>query len=197
MLFSKIVCKYLSIIIAVGTLTGMVSMRAQAEGFSGVLGSSTHLPAVPEYRIDPDWNLFYCPPPCQIGGRCLCAAYLVPGVDDRFMVRLDVVDHDKDGVVSPEEAASNVERRFYEMDIDSDNAVRFEEYRAFHAGSQTALGCESPSQKAIESRFKEEDKNNDGRLTKAEAMTAGKNLFEKSDINGDGKVDSFEFRAYR
>jgi EF hand len=180
MSFSKSVDKYLSITVAVGALIGMAPVYAQLHII--------------------DFNK-YCKPGCSVGGRCVCyealvPSYLVPEMADRFVMRRGTVDNDKDGVVSPEEAASDVERSFYESDVNSDNVISFEERRAFHASSNVQ-GCDLPCQKTLESRFKEEDKDHDGQLTKTEYMMVGKTLFEKSDINGDGKVDSFEFRAYR
>jgi len=106
---------------------------------------------------------------------------------------MQMMDSNKDGMISPAEHAAGARRMFQEMDADHDGKVTAAEMDAMHAQMKPA-DTSGPSMSSAE-KIKTIDKDNDGVLTAAEHEAGSREMFAKMDANGDGSVSADELRA--
>jgi Ca2+-binding EF-hand superfamily protein len=112
--------------------------------------------------------------------------------------RMALVDSNRDGLVSADESAAWHEGVFAAFDSDDDEMVTREEYLAGHMGPGYGAGPRAAqTAPRKEARFKEMDKNGDGKLTLDEFLGYAAARFKLADADGDGKVTVWEFRAAR
>jgi len=118
---------------------------------------------------------------------------------------LKSLDTDGDGKLSKDEIAK-ASASLGALDKDGDGTITPRELGAGPGGPQVgSLGGAKPkgdeakrpgqNPEAIRQRFKEADKNNDGKLSKDEMPERMAPLFERLDQNNDSQVDSDELRA--
>lgn len=103
-----------------------------------------------------------------------------------MLERLKAADTNADGLISRSEAAAlpRLAERFDAIDANKDGQVSFEELRASRGKHRGHGG-----------HFKRVDTNNDGKVSKAEAISAAEAAFTRADANGDGFVTQEEMRA--
>ncbi|HSV28677.1 MAG TPA: EF-hand domain-containing protein [Candidatus Omnitrophota bacterium] len=107
-----------------------------------------------------------------------------PGPGGGRMPMMQQLDTDNDGSVSREEFMAGHQMRqqgYTAADTDKDGAISREEF--MQAGQQRR-----------EERFRELDRDNDGRLTQAEMSDRASAMFRAMDANQDGKLSQDEIR---
>ena len=103
----------------------------------------------------------------------------------RMLERLKAADTNADGLISRSEAAAlpRLAERFDAVDANRDGQVSFEELRA--ARGKHGHG----------GHFKRMDSDNDGKVSRAEALAAAEAAFSRADANQDGFVTAEEMKA--
>ena len=104
-----------------------------------------------------------------------------------LLERIKAADTNADGLLSRSEAAAlpRIAEHFDEIDANKDGQVSFEELRA-------AFGKHRHGD-----RFKRMDTDNDGKISRAEALAAAEAMFARADANKDGFVTPDELRGLR
>ena len=104
----------------------------------------------------------------------------------QMLERLKAADTNADGLLSRSEAAAlpRLAERFDAIDANKDGQVSFEELRAARGKHGRHGG-----------HFNRVDTDNDGKVSKAEALSAAEAMFARADANGDGFVTPEEMRA--
>jgi Ca2+-binding EF-hand superfamily protein len=102
----------------------------------------------------------------------------------RMLERLKAADANADGLISRSEAAAlpRLAERFEAIDANKDGQVSYEELRASRGHRHGR-------------HFKRMDTDNDGKVSRAEALSAAEAAFARADANGDGFVTQEEMRA--
>ena len=116
-----------------------------------------------------------------------------------MMGRMGAIDTNDDGVISDDEAASQVESVYIAMDTDDDGELTDEEYMSVRSGPGFGLNAERQKimQDNKKARFGEMDTDKNGKVSKAEFLAAGKARLAAADADKDGKVTPWEFRTLR
>ena len=99
----------------------------------------------------------------------------------------EMLDANKDGKVTKEEARSFRDSKFAEFDGDASGELSIEEY--------TALVNSFVAQH-IQKRFERQDKDGSGGLTKDEVVGRMAKMFDKLDQNDDGAIEKTELRKW-
>ncbi|WP_224404651.1 EF-hand domain-containing protein [Afifella sp. IM 167] len=107
--------------------------------------------------------------------------------------RLQQMDTNGDGVLSPDEAAGWQEMAFSAMDGDGDGKLTKTEFMSVSFGPGGGKGMRAASRKGA--RWADADMNGDGVVTMEEFKTSGAARFTAADFNKDGKVTVQEFWA--
>lgn len=116
----------------------------------------------------------------------------------RGFMMFGTIDQNEDGVITADEAAARWESVFAAMDSDGDGALTEDEYMGVRMGPGSGWGPHHEGrQESKRARFKTMDKDEDGKVTKAEFIDGGRAQFESADADKDGKVTPWEFRATR
>src|SRR5687767_8987585 len=104
----------------------------------------------------------------------------------KMLERLKAADTNADGLLSRSEAAAlpRLAERFDAIDANKDGLVSFEELRASRGKHGRPGG-----------HFNRVDTDNDGKVSKAEALAAAEAMFARADANADGFVTREEMRA--
>ncbi len=104
----------------------------------------------------------------------------------KMLERLKAADTNADGLISRSEAAAlpRLGERFDAIDANKDGQVSFEELRASRGKHGRHGG-----------HFKRVDTDNDGKVSKAEALSAAEAMFTRADANADGFVTREEMRS--
>ena len=113
----------------------------------------------------------------------ICSAQGIPATASG---RFDVLDRNRDGVVSKHEYSS--ESLFAAMDADRNNRLSATELEA-------ALGPQSDGGLSAADRIRIADSNSDGELTDEELRRAVEMRFVKLDSNHDDNVDLAELKS--
>ena len=106
---------------------------------------------------------------------------------------MQMMDSNKDGMISPAEHATGARQMFQKMDADHDGKVSAAEMDAMH--SQMKPADTSGSRMSSVEKIKAIDKDHDGVLTAAEHEAGSREMFARMDANGDGSVSADELRA--
>lgn len=116
-----------------------------------------------------------------------------------MMERFGAVDGNDDGVISDDEAASQVESVFLAMDGDEDDELTMEEFMSVRMGpgAQQNEERQKARQDRKKARFADMDADKSGKVSKVEFIAAGKARFAAADSDKDGKVTPWEFRAQK
>ena len=104
----------------------------------------------------------------------------------KMIERLKAADTNADGLISRSEAVAlpRIADRFDAIDANKDGQVSFEELRAARGKHGRHGG-----------HFNRVDTDNDGKVSKAEALAAAEALFTRADANADGFVTREEMGA--
>ncbi len=104
----------------------------------------------------------------------------------KMIERLKAADANADGLISRSEAAAlpRFASRFDAIDANMDGQVSFEELRASR-GKHRGHGR----------HFNRVDTDNDGKVSRVEALAAAEAMFTRADANADGFVTREEMRA--
>ncbi len=107
-----------------------------------------------------------------------------------MLERLKAADTNADGMISREEAKAlpRIAAHFDEIDANKDGQITMEELRAFHA---------SRHGEHAGAFMKRMDTDNDGKISKAEALAAAAARFDAADTNKDGFLTPDELKAAR
>lgn len=119
--------------------------------------------------------------------------------DAPWRVRFASLDENHDGFISRDELRSNASGVFDAMDGDGDGQLTLAEYKSVRMGAQRGLNParESMMQSRKVARFAPMDTNRDGKVSRAEFLTAhGEAMFARMDRDGDGRVTPLEFRRH-
>jgi Ca2+-binding EF-hand superfamily protein len=108
------------------------------------------------------------------------------GPDKLFKNR--VVDENKDGMVSAEEAAKHESARFESMDKNKDGALDADEMGLRAGGAKDDARANRRA-----AMFKAMDADGDGKVTKAEFDAHHAERFKKADKDGDGKIPAKDY----
>jgi hypothetical protein len=105
----------------------------------------------------------------------------------RMLERLKAADTNADGLISRAEAAAlpRLAERFDTIDANKDGQVSFEELRAARGNHRHGHG------------LKRMDTDQDGKVSRAEALAAAETMFARADANGDGFITQEEAAAVR
>lgn len=103
--------------------------------------------------------------------------------------RLRAADTNADGLLSRTEAAAlpRIAQRFDAIDANADGQVSFDELRGFRHKAR--------GEKRAERFLKRLDADNDGKVSKAEALAKATERFERADANKDGFITAEELPA--
>ena len=96
------------------------------------------------------------------------------------------VDRNSDDIIGSDEAASVWSQTFNELDRNGDNQL-----------SQDELDQVQAQKAMIDKRFEAIDGNGDGQVSEDEFTNVGANLMQRADLNEDGDVTAWEYRALR
>jgi hypothetical protein len=109
-----------------------------------------------------------------------------------------LVDRDRDGNVSADEASAWHDGVLTAMDVDDDGSLTSREFAAGPMGRGMGTGPRAEARlQRREARFRKMDGDDDGVVTHAEFLDAHAGRFETADRDGDGRVSVWEFRASR
>jgi EF hand len=112
---------------------------------------------------------------------------------------MQMIDTNADGVIGEDEAAGLADRVFLRMDENSDGKVSETEFIAgprHHRGWFNWSGDETAAvEKMRKDKFASLDVNKDANLDKIEFFTDAKAKLVAADLDKDGKVTPWEFRA--
>lgn len=111
-----------------------------------------------------------------------------PGGGDRSAMmaeRMAEMDTNKDGKISKAEAEAVRLKSFNAMDADRNGVVSTAEMKA---ARQAIMAQQNRKMRGMDRL----DANDDGQITKAEALAAPYGMFDRLDVNKDGVVDQSE-----
>ena len=122
-------------------------------------------------------------------GSCLLfAGFALAGGD-----KLQMMDTNKDGMISSAEHSAGARQMFVKMDANADGSVTATEMDA--AYGQVKPGEESAPRMSSAEKIRAIDGNNDGAITAVEHETASRDRFAKMDTNRDGNLSAAELQA--
>ena len=123
----------------------------------------------------------------------------VPG--GYMMNQFATLDMNADGFVEADEAAASIESMFLMMDANDDGVLSEEEFMSFRKGPMATMiehgTRDQQRQDARRERFAPMDDDESGSVDQAEFMTAGKRRYEESALDGNGRVEVWEFPSVR
>jgi Ca2+-binding EF-hand superfamily protein len=106
--------------------------------------------------------------------------------------KMQMMDADKDGLITADEHSAGAKQMFTKMDADGDGAVTAAEMDAAHGEKQ---GDKAAPRMSSAEKIRAIDGNGDGRITAGEHESAARDKFGKMDTNGDGKLSGSEMEA--
>jgi hypothetical protein len=96
------------------------------------------------------------------------------------------VDRNGDDIVTADEAAHAWVETFHQLDRNGDDQL-----------TQSELDQAKAQKAMIDQRFAKLDANGDGQISLDEYSSAGHDLMDFADLDGDGEVTAWEYRAVR
>ncbi len=121
-------------------------------------------------------------------GSLLCAFGAAAGED-----KAQMMDANKDGVLSASEHSAGARMMFEKMDADRDGRVTAAELDAVHAGMST--GDTSKPQMSSADKIRTIDTDGDGAISASEHDAGSRAMFTKMDANADGNLSAEELQA--
>lgn len=111
--------------------------------------------------------------------------------------RIALIDADKDGTISADEAAAAADADFTAMDSDGDGSLTKEEFTSANLGPGAGFNPArvAAMRSAKEQRFGSIDASGDGMIGKDEYLDQAKTQWESADRDSDGQVTPFEHRS--
>ena len=106
--------------------------------------------------------------------------------------KMQMMDANKDGMVSASEHAAGARSMFGKMDADGDGRVTAAERDAAHKGMPGHAGTHG---KSSADKIKVIDEDHDGVITSSEHEKGSSSMFERMDANGDGNLSFEEMQA--
>ena len=106
--------------------------------------------------------------------------------------KMQMMDTNKDGVISSSEHAAGAKAMFGRMDADGDGRVTAAEMDAAHKGMPGHSGVQGMSSA---DKIKAIDADRDGVITASEHDEGSSSMFERMDSNGDGNLSFEEMQA--
>lgn len=127
--------------------------------------------------------------------RCLLmtAGLAIAGAASAGGDKMQMMDTNKDGMVSAAEHSAGAQAMFKKMDSNADGNVTAAEMDAMHA--QMKPGDTSGPKMSSAEKIKTIDTNNDGAITAAEHESGSRAMFDKIDTNRDGNLSADEVSA--
>jgi Ca2+-binding EF-hand superfamily protein len=107
--------------------------------------------------------------------------------------KMQMMDTNKDGMISATEHAAGARQMFQKMDANGDGKVTAEEMDAAHK-QVSSSGTDGKGMSAAD-KIKTIDTDNDGVITAAEHEAGSRTMFTRMDTNGDGSLTSAEMQA--
>jgi Ca2+-binding EF-hand superfamily protein len=128
-------------------------------------------------------------------GRCLLmtAGLAIAAAASAGGDKMQMMDTNKDGMISAEEHSAGARQMFQKMDGNADGNVTAAEMDAMHA--QMKPGDTSGPKMSSAEKIKTIDANNDGAITAAEHEAGSRAMFDKMDTNRDGSLSAEEVSA--
>ena len=133
-------------------------------------------------------QLFHRPTMCALAAGSLLLAFGAGANEDK----MQMMDANKDGVVSASEHAAGARSMFGRMDADGDGRVTAAEMDAAHKGMPGHAGTHGMSSA---DKIKAIDSDQDGVITSSEHEKGSSSMFERMDANGDGNLSFEEMQA--
>lgn len=163
--------------------------------FTAMAAIAAMMAAGPASAEDNDWSWQMWGQGRGPGSGWMTGGMMGPGMMNRF----GVIDSNDDGIISADEAASQVQTVFAAMDADDDGALTEDEYMSVRMGGGPGYNTERQKvmQAGKKERFTAMDTDKDGKVSQAEFIAGGEKRFADADANKDGKVTPWEFRAQR
>ena len=107
--------------------------------------------------------------------------------------KMQMMDTNKDGVISATEHAAGAKAKFGKLDADGDGRVTAAEMDTAHSGAGAGESA-APAMSSAE-KIKTIDTDGDGAITAAEHENGSRSMFTKMDANGDGNLSAEEMQA--
>ena len=107
--------------------------------------------------------------------------------------KMQMMDTNKDGMISAAEHKAGARQMFDKMDADRDGKVTASEMDAMHA--QMKPGDTSGPRMSSAEKIKTIDADHDGALTAAEHEAGSRAMFDKMDTNRDGSLSAAEMES--
>jgi hypothetical protein len=133
-------------------------------------------------------HVFHRPTMCALAAGSLVLAFGAGADEDK----MQMMDANKDGVVSASEHAAGARSMFGKMDADGDGRVTAAEMDAAHKGMPGHAGTHGMSSA---DKIKTIDADHDGVITSSEHEKGSSSMFERMDANGDGNLSFEEMQA--
>ena len=122
-------------------------------------------------------------------GGSLLFAFLASAGEDK----LQMMDTNKDGMISAAEHSAGARQMFVKMDANGDGSVTATEMDA--AYGQVKSGDQSAPRMSSAEKIRDIDGNKDGAITAVEHEAASRDKFAKMDTNRDGSLSAAELQA--
>ena len=108
--------------------------------------------------------------------------------------KIQMMDANKDGMISAAEHTAGARQMFQKMDADGDGRVTAAEMDAAHHHDTRDGGTPASAMSSAE-KIATIDADKDGAITASEHEAGSRGMFSRMDANGDGNLNAAELRA--